>query len=292
MKKINIFCFGFGQVAKNFIYNLNKTYEVNLATTSRDKTQKKEIYGISYTSYHFMDNSFDKEILMKIRDYDHILISIPPKNGIDIVIKNLKNTLEVLESNWITYLSATSVYGDHSGNWVDENSKVNPLSKNGKSRLSAEKSWLNFAKKKNFPIQIFRLSGIYSKEQNIFERIKSGSHQIVNSPKHFFSRIHVEDISNVLQLTLEKKNIKPGEIYNLSDDHPCSNIELANYAYDLMKISKPKMIEIDEIESEMLKNFYKDSKKVSNSKIKKIFSYKLKFPTYKEGLRDIFNHFI
>ena len=27
-------------------------------------------------------------------------------------------------------------------------------------------------------------------------------------------------------------------------------------------------------------------------KIKKVFSYKLKFPTYKEGLNDIFNHFV
>ena len=59
MKKINIFCFGFGQVAKNFVYNLNKTYDVNLAITSRDKTQKKKIYGINYISYHFLDDSFD-----------------------------------------------------------------------------------------------------------------------------------------------------------------------------------------------------------------------------------------
>jgi hypothetical protein len=59
-----------------------------------------------------------------------------------------------------------------------------------------------------------------------------------------------------------------------------------------MKTLKPKMVEIREIQSEMLKNFYKDSKKVSNSKVKKIFSYKLKFPTYKEGLRNIFNDII
>ena len=292
MKKINIFCFGFGQVAKNFIYNLSKRYDVNLATTSRDETKKKKIYGINYINYHFLDNSFDKEILKKIKNYDYILVSIPPKNGIDIVVENFQQTLENIKVSWITYLSATSVYGDHNGKWVDENSKVNPLTENGKSRLSAEKSWLNLVKKKNLPIQIFRLSGIYSKEKNILERIKSGSHQIINSPKHFFSRIHVEDISNILQLTLEKKNISPGEIYNLSDDYPCSNIEVANYAYDLMKILKPKMVEIREIESEMLKNFYKDSKKVSNSKVKKIFSYKLKFPTYKEGLRNIFNHII
>ena len=290
MKKINIFCFGFGQVAKNFIYNLSKIYDVKLAVTSRDKTQKKKIYGIEYISYHFLDDSFDKDILKKIKNYNYILVSIPPRNGIDIVIKNFRKTLEILKTDWITYLSATSVYGDHNGKWVDENSKVNPLTKNGKSRLNAEKKWIKFAKKKNLPVQIFRLSGIYSQERNILERIKSGSHEIVNKPNHFFSRIHVEDISNALKITLDPKNVKPGEIYNLSDDYPCSNIEVANYAYDLMKISKPQMIEINEIKNEMLKNFYKDSKKVSNKKIKKFFYYKLKFPTYKEGLKNIFDH--
>ena len=168
MKKINIFCFGFGQVAKNFIYNLNKIYDVNFATTSRDKTQKKKIYGINYISYHFLDNTFDKQILKKIKKYDYILVSIPPKNGIDIVIKNFQNTLKILKTNWITYLSATSVYGDHNGRWVDENSKLNALTKSAKSRLNAEKLWSNLAKKKNLPIQIFRLSGIYSQERNIF----------------------------------------------------------------------------------------------------------------------------
>ena len=291
MKKINIFCFGFGQVAKNFIYNLNKTYEVNLATTSREKTQKKKIYGINYTSYHFLDNYFDKQILKVIKDYEYILISIPPKNGTDIVIKNFQNILKNLNLSWITYLSATSVYGDHKGEWVNENSKVKPLTENAKSRLAAEKLWINLAKKK-LPLQIFRLSGIYSQERNILKKIKTGSHRIINSPKNIFSRIHVEDISNVLQISLQLKIIKSGEIYNLSDDYPCSNIEVANYAYDLMKVSKPKVVEIKEIKNELLKNFYKDSKKVSNKKIKEIFSYKLKFPTYKEGLRNIFNNII
>ena len=36
----------------------------------------------------------------------------------------------------------------------------------------------------------------------------------------------------------------------------------------------------------------RDSKKVSNKKIKNVFSYKLKFSTYKEGLREIYNHLI
>ena len=292
MKKINIFCFGFGQVAKYFIYNLSKKYDVNLVVTSREKTQKNFFLGINYNSYHFLDDNFDRDILDKIKNCDHILVSIPPINGTDIVIKNFKKILENAEINWITYLSATSVYGDHQGKWVDESSKLNPLTENGKSRLTAEKKWIEFCSKKKLPFQIFRLSGIYSSERNIFERIKSGLQKVVNKPNHFFSRIHVEDIANILEITLEQRNIKPGEIYNLSDDYPCSNIEIANYAYNLMKISKPKMIKINEIKNEMLRNFYKDSKKVSNRKMKIFFEYKLKFSTYVEGLNYIRNNHI
>ena len=290
MKKINIFCFGFGQVAKNFVYNLNKTYDVNLAITSRDKTQKKNFYGINYISYHFLDDSFDKEILKKIKNYDYILVSIPPKNGIDIVIKHFQETFEILKSNWITYLSATSVYGDHSGEWVDENSKVNPSTENGKSRLNVEKIWINIAKKKNLPIQIFRLSGIYSQERNILEKIKSGSHQIINKPNHFFSRIHVEDIAEVLKISLMK--FQAGQIYNISDNYPCSNSEIAKYAANLLNVEIPKFISPEEITNSMLKDFYRDSKKVSNKKMKDFFQYTLKYPTFKEGLNMIRNHII
>ena len=88
MKEINIFCFGFGQVAKYFIKNLSKKYRVNLSITSREKSQKKEIFGIDYNNYQFVDDNFDKEILNKIKNYDHILVSIPPKKGVDLVLKN------------------------------------------------------------------------------------------------------------------------------------------------------------------------------------------------------------
>ena len=44
MKNINIFCFGFGQVAKNFIKKLNlEKFDINLSVTSREKTQIKKI---------------------------------------------------------------------------------------------------------------------------------------------------------------------------------------------------------------------------------------------------------
>ena len=64
------------------------------------------------------------------------------------------------------------------------------------------------------------------------------------------------------------------------------------YGVKLLGFNKPKTIEVSEIESEMLKSFYKDSKKVSNKKMKEFFNYKLKHPTYVEGLNYIFNNTI
>ena len=47
-----------------------------------------------------------------------------------------------------------------------------------------------------------------------------------------------------------------------------------------------------QIKSEMLKNFYNESKKVSNKKVKNYFNYNLKFPSYIEGLNYIRDNFM
>ena len=291
MNNINIFCFGFGQVAKNFIKKINlEKFNVNLSVTSREVSKEKKIDEISYNNYQFTDENFDKNLLNKLKQSDHILISIPPIKGEDLVIKNFKEKIKECNPKWVTYLSATSVYGNHQGEWVNELSKTNPTSRNGVDRLNAEKSWLDFANKQNIPLQIFRLSGIYSDRRNILVRLKSGKANIINKKNHFFSRIHVEDIANVLLKSLS--NFKSSEIYNISDDKPSSSEELILYGVKILNIKKPKSIEVKEIESEMLKNFYKESKKVSNKKMKSFFNYKLKFPTYVEGLNYIRNHLI
>ena len=286
---MNIICFGFGQVAKNFIKKLkDQGSTFKLTTTSREESKTKEFENINYESFQFTKEGFDKNFLKRFKEADHILLSIAPIHGVDIVIKNLKDNFKSNKFKWITYLSATSVYGDHDGEWVDENSETKPTSPNGIERLKVEKDWMQLASKFDLPFQIFRLSGIYSNQYNILKRLKSGEAKIINKKNHFFSRIHVEDIANILFSSLN--NFKKKEIYNISDNLPASAEEVAMYGVKLLGIDKPKTIQINEIESEMLKNFYKDSKKVDNKKMKEFFNHKLKYPTYVEGLNYIFNN--
>ena len=291
MKNINIFCFGFGQVAKNFISKVNReNYNIDLSSTSRSETAEKNFDGINYKNYQFSTEKYDKDLIPKLREADHILISIPPIEGEDLVIKNFSKFLETSKVKWITYLSATSVYGDHKGEWVNEKSETKPTSPNGLARFKAENSWLSLKMNKNLPVQIFRLSGIYSNEKNILVRLKLGNAKLVNKKNHFFSRIHVEDVANILFKSLSK--FKSGEIYNLADNKPSSSEEILLYGAKILNIQNLKKIEVNEIESKMLKNFYKDSKKVSNKKIKNYFDYNFKFPTYVEGLNYIRDNFI
>ena len=291
MKDINIFCFGFGQVAKNFIKKLSiEQYNINLSATSRNESSKKIFNSINYNSYLFNSEKFDQNLVVKLKEADHILVSIPPENQEDLVVKNFSKFLESSKLKWITYLSATSIYGDHKGEWVNENSKTNPISNNGIARLKAEKAWVSLEKKNKIPVQIFRLSGIYSNEKNILIRLKSGGVKLINKKNHFFSRIHVDDISNILFKSLSK--FKSGEIYNLSDDKPSTSEEVTLFGAKILNIENIEKIEVDEIKSEMLKNFYNESKKVSNKKMKSYFNYNLKFPSYIEGLNYIRSNFI
>ena len=288
---MKLFCFGFGQVAKYFVKKIiNKNLILDLNVTSRQETHKEVFEGVSFNSYKFENDNFDGDINLKIKEADCILVSVPPISDEDIVIKNFKIPLKNTKAKWITYLSATSVYGDHNGEWVNEKSETKPSTLNGKNRLKAENDWREFSKENNLPLQIFRLSGIYSKQNNILKRLKTGQAKIIKKEKHFFSRIHVEDIANILFISLKK--FKTNEIFNISDDQPASQEEVALYGSSLLKINKPNLLEMEDLEEGMLKDFYKESKKVDNKKIKNFFNYQFIYPSYKEGLDNIVNDFI
>jgi nucleoside-diphosphate-sugar epimerase len=291
MKKINLFCFGFGQVAKYFVKKIileKRLLELNIS--SREETNAGEFEGLIYNSYQFDKKKIDEKIKKKVQEADYILVSIPPAEDQDVVIKHFKDVLKKTKCKWITYLSATSVYGNYKGEWVNEKSESKPTSSTGIGRLNAENSWNSLSRVCNLPLQIFRLSGIYSNQNNILKRLTLNQAKFVKKKNHFFSRIHVEDIANILFCSLTK--FKPYEIYNISDDKPASQEEVIKYGSKLLSIDEPKSFEMDQLESEMLQNFYKDSKKVSNKKMKEFFNYKLKYPTYVEGLNHIFNNTI
>tara|TARA_A100001015_G_C14991494_1_gene714159 strand:+ start:461 stop:1291 length:831 start_codon:yes stop_codon:yes gene_type:complete len=275
---LKLFCFGLGQTVKNLISELKKKNFHNISLISRSHCKDVENY------YKINEGYIDKEIIKKVIESTHILISLPPPYE-NFVLKNFKNIInESKNLKWLGYLSSTSVYGNHDGKWVDENSITKPQTTLGKKRLSAEKNLLKLKK-----LRIFRLSGIYSKKNNVFNRINNNQIRVIKGKDNYFSRIYIDDIIETLIKSFE--NLKDNQIYNVCDDLPTKYVDVIKYACQLLnKDYNFPEIEFNQIENKILSEFYKDNKRVSNKKIKESLGVNLKFPTYKHGLDYIFKN--
>ena len=279
MKKLLIY--GYGYTASYLAESLeNENYLI--VASSRDEkkltTNNKNI--------KLINNDYVSDHLLK-DDITHILISVPPNDTGDIFIQNYKDIL-VKNKNieWIGYLSATNVYGDHNGELVNERSETKPTTKKGSNRLLAEKQWIELNSKFNLPIKIFRLAGIYGPDRNIKQRIVQGLVKNIYKKGQFFSRIHVEDIINILNLSM--CNITENNIYNVADDFSCNLNVVIEYLCDQNKFTKPEQINFDELELDYKKeSFFSENKRVDNSLVKQDLSIILKYPSFKDGYRNL-----
>ena len=285
--KDKFFFFGFGQTAKYLVNNLvqsKKKFSFNATNTKR--TSLKTFGKKKFKSFKFRDKFYDRKLIKKLIQADYILVSIPPQKKRDVVLGSFRNLLKKSKFKKLIYLSATSVYGNHNGKWVNENSKLKGNTKFGLGRKIVEKSWIKFRNLYKLDINILRVSGIYSKESNVLKKISKKS--IYVKEKKYFSRIRIEDLAQIVKKVFYSQ--KSCLILNASDDKPATNIEVANFAAKLLKIKNLRPMSIANFKNKMIKEFYKDSKKVSNKKMKNKLLIKLKYPTYKEGLRNIFNN--
>ncbi len=274
--KNHLFCFGLGYVAQHLINSLEKDLDWKISGTKRVES--------SSTSDRVEAFRFD-DLSILPRDITHILVSIPPKDDGDLVVQQFgKQILKLPNLQWVGYLSATGVYGDTKGEWVDENSPLNPSNSFSKKRLMAEQQWQSLG----IPLNIFRLSAIYGPERNAIEQVKAGHAKIIDLENQVFSRIHIDDIVQVLRKTMTKNII--GEVYNVTDDKPTSSNEVIEFACQLLQVPPPKPVKLEDAElSEMGKVFYSENRRIRNDKIKSRLGVTLKYPSYKEGLKATLN---
>jgi len=283
--KKQIFCFGFGFSAQGLARNL-PSLEWQIGGTCRGENKRNEMKQMGWEGFIFDGDGANAKLPDFFWDASHLLISIPPKPT-DFVLDNFcSDILKKRDWKWIGYLSTTGVYGDKEGEVVSETSELAPTIDRAKRRLEAENRWLKLFSEYQFPVHIFRCVGIYGPGRNPIETVRKGLGKRIDKPGYKFSRVHVDDLANVLNASIEKPN--PGSIYNVCDDHPVESRHVTEYACELLKAELPPLVPFDEANlSEMAKSFYLDRKTISNQKIKDELGVKLKYPNYKVGLQSL-----
>ncbi|WP_340249384.1 SDR family oxidoreductase [Sulfitobacter pontiacus] len=217
-----------------------------------------------------------------IAQFPNVLVSAGPDSAGDPVLNAVEDAVirAAPDLRWVGYLSTTGVYGDHDGDWVDEDTPLTPSTKRGRARVTAEARWQAIP---DLPLHIFRLAGIYGPGRGPFAKVRAGTARRIIKPGQVFSRIHVEDIAQALELSLQRPD--PGAVYNLCDDDPAPPQDVIAHAAELLGLPVPPAVPFDQADmTPMARSFYAESKKVRNDRIKQALGWAPQFPTYRAGL--------
>lgn len=245
----------------------------------------------------------------------HILITLPPPRAQD---DELDAVLELIDHffpahGWIGMISTTGVYGNHNGATVTEESDCHDSSESARRFLEWEADFQEKCKRNHHQLAIFRCAGIYGPGRSaLHTAFKQGPTAVMEGQSSLVTnRIHTADLSRAVVYCMKQSRMSDQhdsvcdefQIFNLADDLPESRAVVLDHARNmlmhagLLNTSIPvESVSSSSSEPVVVSNRARrrvtDEKRVSNKRMKDILLSRdsLIYPTYKEGLEQIFQN--
>ena len=132
------------------------------------------------------------------------------------------------------------------------------------------------------PGQIYGPGGMFLQ---MYKMLKSGKFGVVGKGDNYMPRIHVEDCAEAYALAIDKLPINNSFI--VADDTPCTTREFTEFMASCAGMSKPRTIPrilARIVMGKLLLDTMGIDCIVSNLKLKEVLGWKLKYPSYREGL--------
>lgn len=274
---------GFGYSASAFARE-NRERFASVTVTARSDTKVAQLRREGWQALRFDGAEFEGGLVTALQSATHLLVSIPPDETGDPVIRYLGRAIRGAPTlARVFYLSTVGVYGDQGGAWVDETSPLRPISPRSRQRVAAEEAWQAMAAQLGFDFGIFRLSGIYGPGRSAIDNLRAGTARRIIKPGQVFNRIHVSDIAGALGAAITSP--EPLGTFNLTDDEPAPPQDVVAYGAGLLGVPVPPDLAFENADlSPMGRSFYGENKRVSNARIKQHLGYRFRCPTYREGL--------
>lgn len=206
------------------------------------------------------------------------------KSRQQVYVDGLRNALANLPTDIarFLYISTTGVYGNHDGQWVNEETSCEPTREGGQVALAAEQLLLAH------PLAArslrLRLAGLYGPGRVPRRAELAAGLPIAAPAQGFLNLIHVDDAASVV-LAAEKLTVPSPRLYVVSDGRPPQR---ADYFAEVARLAggPPPTFVAPAADSPAAERSDGD-KRVDSSRMLAELNIKLQYPSYREGLAAI-----
>ncbi|HOW75826.1 MAG TPA: SDR family oxidoreductase [Candidatus Competibacteraceae bacterium] len=182
----------------------------------------------------------------------------------------------------LLFTSSTSVYAQHQGEWVDEDSPAKADGFSGRCLREGERLMWN----SGWPAVAVRFGGIYGPGRTrLIDNVRVGSATCSDGPPIYTNRIHRDDCARVLEHLL--KHPKPEPLYIAVDDDPASLDEVLNWLADQLGVPQPPRVPQPPLKpgAETRRDpatRMRASKRCRNVRLR-ASGFQFRYPSYREG---------
>jgi len=184
----------------------------------------------------------------------------------------------------LVYTSSTGVYGDHGGDWVDEDTPLDPGTEKTRVLASAERVAIEAAPDHGIEGTVARLAGLYGPDRYRLERYLDGP-----VTAGYLNMVHRADAAGAVRFLLDRDRAR-GEVVLVVDDEPVEKHAFADWlASEAGRDPPPKRSIGERLAGGDLPATARDriraQKRCSNEKLRGL-GYAFTYPTFREGYRE------
>jgi nucleoside-diphosphate-sugar epimerase len=213
----------------------------------------------------------------------------PPNSGTtDPRTAHLLQALGRHRPGALVYISTSGVYGDCGGAWVTETRPVAPVNGRAVRRVDAERRLRAWGRKQGVQVTILRAPGIYAADRLPLERIRRGTPALVREADSYTNHIHADDLARLAWAALFRG--RAGRVYHAVDALPLKMGDWFDSCADAFGLARPPRVtraEAENVLSEALLSFLRESRQLSNARTVGELRLKYRYPTSDDLLREL-----
>lgn len=188
----------------------------------------------------------------------------------------------------VAYASTTGVYGDCGGAFIDETQPVNPANARAKRRVAAERHLRRANVRGTTAASIVRIPGIYARERLPLARIEQRKSALIEPDDVYTNHIHADDLAAIMLRVAVHGRI--GRVVHASDDTVLKMGDYFDRVADAFGLPRVPRLARDAAERSLdpaTLSFMRESRRLSNARIKRELGIALRYPTVDDFLRSL-----